>query len=514
MNRTFALACAAMLAVCSPGAALGFGSEEHEKIGNLGMKLAIAFVGAGAPWIEHGLAAAVELDGTPGKYERDKPEDRQQVSYGDITACIDYFLYPAMLLVSINEEMKQPLFKLSDCRGLFGLNFVQATHSNHAHFQHGALLSYRVLHDAALAAAESARETDDADLRRKEWLRALILNGMADHFLQDFLAPGHVTTKRQALSDVIATAMHDRANENKFEPTIKFKPNVEFLKQFADWICPGMRRPCELSKDLAALKAKGETEEDMGDALSALLAGETIVSKGDEFLWEANHEQRKQRLLMVLVTARSIFDVLTGSNTFSAPQWKEENDDPVVARMAYGEYQLKPAKGPGDPFDVTDMSNIIGLSAGRENMIAHGRAGRWAFTGEIVQAVSLDSRGFKGNFVPSFGVTYYAEGSVNGWGPVARFSYVWPQTEFSVGGYVRWLSYPYPEGGRDTRRFSSGVRFDTGFSSYLTLFVALGRDFATTPEGRFDKGTMGTVGLELLFPTSQLRRGIAGLTSR
>jgi len=509
--------CAALFAVCLPQTALGFGSAEHEKIGNLGFRVALHFMQANFRFNKTELAAMQALDGAPGKYMTDSTEDRKLVSYGDITTCVDFFLYPAMLLAQVNEKLEQPLFKLSQCRGLFGPTFAQATHNNQAHFQHDALLSYQLMHQAAASIVDNSRVLDD-DERRGEIIRGLVLNAMADHFLQDFLAPGHVVTKRQALSDVVATAVHDRANENNFEKKLTFQPSHEWLTSLnvtylLRSLCEAGTNPCQLRKGLDALAAtkengERETAQDLGEALQALLEKrESIVMRGDDLLWQGNAEQRKQRLFMVLVTAQSVVDTIFGESSFTRPQWEEKDAVPTVAKMLYGEYLLKEADAPvqGPVLGIADMRRIVGISGGRENMIAHGRAARWTISAETIGGAAADNTS-RLNLIWTAGLTYYGDSGVHGWGPVVRAAYIFPQTEYWLGGYIRELSYPYPEYGRDTRRFAWGVRFDTGFSSFFTVFLSLGRDFGTTPEGRFDKGLVGGVGLEVLLPTSQIGR--------
>ena len=50
------------------------------------------------------------------------------------------------------------------------------------------------------------------DARDGHILNALVNSALSDHFLNDFFAPGHITTPRENSHDTVALAMHDWAN--------------------------------------------------------------------------------------------------------------------------------------------------------------------------------------------------------------------------------------------------------------------------------------------------------------
>lgn len=79
--------------------------------------------------------------------------------------------------------------------------YLSATHDNGGHFQESALRNHTFWHASALADAQAGQVG-----------LALLAEAYALHFLEDFLAPGHVQVHRETTSDLAALGEHDRLN--------------------------------------------------------------------------------------------------------------------------------------------------------------------------------------------------------------------------------------------------------------------------------------------------------------
>lgn len=534
MRVRLALLLAAAVSFAAPTPCAAFGYEEHLKLGNLSLELALAYFKASVLDKPPGPDAKPE---TKAKYEAGKARyeaagkmaraPAPALSYGHVVACVDYFLYPAKLLAEL--EARKYELRSREREGFWahvlsvltpegpcdqiGGDFVLATHSNHSHFQNGAIVSYRTLHIAAIAMAQDPDHVQ----------QALAINGMADHFLSDLFAPGHIYTARDRLSDVYATSRHDTRNAEGAD----FLPaNTHKLHGLATVLCGGSDRtacrPPEALKPIAPSSAPEHVAKLLWGVLDpgqGQLKGERqIVLRGDDKLWEENDEQLKQRLYVLLVQAQSIVDLLTGENSFHELAWKdgEQPDWPAQANLAFGEYILE--KAPNPPFiTIAGLaiakpdfgSPVFGLSLSREAMTSGERVGRNVASLEMTTSVLA----FGGtNQVGTLGITGYQEGAINGWGPTYRYTRVWAATEMALSWYVRWLSYPTESG--DTRRFSFGGRLDSGFSSYFTLFLSVGRDYGTSPEHSFGGGWILAGGVQLQVPHTVLTNAFASLAGK
>ncbi len=80
---------------------------------------------------------------------------------------------------------------------------VDAMHSNVHHFQGDAVTAFRHKHADTTALAASG----DLSL-----IEAMVRTAAALHYLQDLHAPGHVVTARSDMHDIASNALHDRAN--------------------------------------------------------------------------------------------------------------------------------------------------------------------------------------------------------------------------------------------------------------------------------------------------------------
>jgi len=100
------------------------------------------------------------------------------------------------------------------------------------------------------------------------------------------------------------------------------------------------------------------------------------------------------------------------------------------------------------------------------------------------------------------GFSWYHDGNVHGSGPTYRLALSVPETEFSIGPYLRYLSYD--KNGGATRKFAGGLRVDSGFSSYFTFYLGLGKDYGPTTSGTLDRAWLWSAGVQFTFPASRI----------
>jgi hypothetical protein len=487
-----------LFAALFPGSGRGFESDEHERMGNTAFIVALEYF---KTLKTHGgsekYAEARELLGTPGKYNAKQRDERERLSYGDIIACVDYFLTPEKMLADAWKGGRrspdapslpakgEKVLLVDDCHKV-GPSFAQASHNNHSHFQQNLLMAFRIQHVAAISAAR-----DDKSL-----FAGLVINAIADHYLQDFFAPGHIFTIRDQLTDVPATAVHDVWNQDGAD----FKPsNTERLRPVADFICGGKVESCKLREDVRTAELAGKRQDgEVAQALSAILAGKPVHLKGDGRLWDDDQERLRQRLLMLLIQSQSILDVLTEANSFREMAWKGTTV-PTVAKIEFGEYLLRPDPDPA-PIPFIAKNFILMASVHREAMIAGTRFGRTVFTFETPLA-ALPYKSL--TLVPLVGAGYHYEGNLDGAGPTLRLAAAIPETELGFSVYVRNFTYPTTNEG-DKRVFNWGLRLDSGFTSYFTTFISIGRDSAPTQEGNLRNGVIFAAGFQFAVPFSRI----------
>jgi len=542
-----------LLGLGCTSAALAFESSEHERISNLALQTAILYYLDNPGGSKARADEAQLLVGYPGKYNLEKTiPGLSSLSYGDVVACVDYFLDPEkMLAEAMRRNSKSagsdgiPIYNgedpfinvLSDCHKSSAAPSEQAAHNNHAHFQQEAMLSFRLYH---LTAISLGSEGKGGNL-----FGALVVNAIADHYLQDFFAPGHIVTPRSRLSDVPATAMHDSANESglNFQPSHmdKLLPifNYIFLKNG--------ERDFDIFKSfrLQAIKEQllGRNDAASIDRVIDYFSSKKfykIRMRGDQRLWDANDSQLAQRILIFLVEARSILDILKSEDSFPIFKWKTnyipfrflwknyefEGNAPLEAEISFGKYCLYrdscyPRYGLSNGFQEINLNDselriisafdtkhayfpgiiypILGASVHQESMITGPRVGRTAASLEILPGGSIPIATL--NFAFLFGATYYYGKPFHGAGPTFRLVTTVPQTELSWGPYFRRLSYQSVGGTQ--RKWSYGMRLDSGFSSYFTLYIGLGRDMGATSGRILEPGWIGTGGLQFSWPISR-----------
>lgn len=170
-----------------------FDGDEHSQISTIALKTALRM--SNQPGVVDVVNDA--LNGPP--------------SFGHITEAVDWFQCPDDFLKFETKQESGPETGIESAinRRNRKTSFIQkglAAHYNTAHFQDGALEAWRNYHNQALDFAR------DGNLHR-----ALLREAVALHYLQDFLAAGHVVTPRAGMHDAVAGHLHDRYNQEGVE---------------------------------------------------------------------------------------------------------------------------------------------------------------------------------------------------------------------------------------------------------------------------------------------------------
>jgi hypothetical protein len=153
-------------------------------------------------------------------------------TYGHIVEMVDFYNNPHKILASgsvgmPNQQWPKGPKDLQPKGHLPWPEVMRAVTSNDSHFGELNLLSFRELHGIAKRIA--AGDNDN-----RNFYGALLVNGLADHYLQDILAPGHVMAARQTIPEEIAVAMHDRANEIGVHFKLKETDNISSVLDFVE----------------------------------------------------------------------------------------------------------------------------------------------------------------------------------------------------------------------------------------------------------------------------------------
>ena len=559
--------------MCLATFAHGFEAREHLLMSNAALAAAIGYVKSRQPTpptrqLTKALAAAgLLLDppkpGPDVKINYEKKPFLEKGQYGTLTECVDYFLFPEKMLAfawrpsrihaAINisdtvlpdgiDTFVHPAL-MSQCQDE-GTTYIQASHSNHAHFQQDLVISIRLYHALALGIARDEGNP----------YAALIVNAISDHYLQDFFAPGHLVTPRDRLTDLPATAMHDLANQMGaiFNPKVA-APIVEMLTYLCgakiDLQEPRPSQGCSPPEPmLSVLEGIGLKPGQLGPIVQDIVRGKPMLFRGDGQL---NYPpQDEQRLMLLAVQMRSIVDILdvTNDNNFLKFSFKYvlKSGEPTETTTPFGRYDFHSQGMKFEPilagntgpqaakaaeagssstqstifsvcsfgsckdklYPLRERSPILSASFQRESENKGSHEGRnvWAFEfspGGTSFDWSKLSHGYLTGVevAPVFGYLYYQHGGRSGHGPSFRLPFYVPETEFSLGPYARWLDYA--DRGGNSRKLSYGLRMDAGFSTYATFFLGAGSDYGSDGFGQLTRSWLWTAGVRLGFPLSRV----------
>lgn len=313
------LAITLALTVVDP--ALAFDPSEHRGVSNVGLKLCSRLLASRAAKAPPGSLDVERLEQAQKTLKfllkepekagtSEEPKEDKRPDYGQIVLSVDHYAiapntnYKGERISDDHEFRGYELFRdrKSAQLGLqarsnwlaIALRRLGAIHSNDIHFQHGAVEGVRYFHDEATKRAAAA--VDEAELRQ-----AFILNAIADHLMQDFLAGGHAVTPRANFHDLAAAVIHDDHNKDG----VLFRLRTE---------SSGWKHLKELAQEIEALA--GQEQEQELKTTSKELADfiQESERRGDEY-YRFHGDGRMtctpcQRPYMLLITARSALDVV------------------------------------------------------------------------------------------------------------------------------------------------------------------------------------------------------------
>lgn len=167
-----------------------------------------------------------EIERIDGVKPVSSPNSNSRLTYGNVVQCVDAMLTPEYLFaVTLNKMANDTAGAVyppstgivgnwgeigltgSDCIVNDVLNsaqrseIIRATHNNHSHFGSHLVTTMQLYHYMAISFARS-----------RDLGAALAVNALADHFLHDFFAPGHLAVNRNDTPDLLATQIHDEFN--------------------------------------------------------------------------------------------------------------------------------------------------------------------------------------------------------------------------------------------------------------------------------------------------------------
>ena len=226
------------------GQAIAFDSSEHCSTSNLALRIAFDFVSQNlgkSPDLDTieqqmlGMSKSSAVEETPDAYcfpKKWAKTGAYDFSYGKIVALVDYTINPADLFVS-EGSVREPPESPDDLNRTYfrsktsiGSILDVASHNNADHFQGSVLYLFDHWHTNAM------REAARADNARTLF-RALANEAIADHFLEDSFAPGHLLTPRSAMSDAVALSWHDAFNDRGRMMAVRHWGRLRQLSEFS-----------------------------------------------------------------------------------------------------------------------------------------------------------------------------------------------------------------------------------------------------------------------------------------
>lgn len=351
--------------LCVGHAAQAFESDEHQRTSKLAYELTKDYL---AQRID--AAAPGQKSTTVSMEARAALEALDANDYGFVVQCVDYMLYPERVFTygwapaartdsdadapagpismpglpaSGKVELPSALKKRCDKEGT--TVWIQAAHNNYAHFQQDLFVSLRLWHLLAVQLGKA----------EKNYVAALVTNAVADHYLQDLFAPGHIVTPRDKLTDLPATATHDLANQMG----LVFETHLnEDIWEILGFLCgsKGGADDASIQCDATAAVPMKLTSEakivDLDFHTRALLKNKKTLFRGDGHLDEP--EQSRQHLLMIAVQMRSILDVLQGLNHTTKLDIRFDlGQGTATAHTPFGSYVVK--EGMDDFAKIADL---------------------------------------------------------------------------------------------------------------------------------------------------------------
>ncbi|MDQ5873172.1 MAG: hypothetical protein M3547_13315 [Acidobacteriota bacterium] len=503
-----AISCLCLL-VTSPLS--GFNYKEHQDVGNEALRRAVMYFerrcGALLPKGRRDELMREILGLTaPNKKPPFTPFN---ITYGHLVASVDYVTEPSELAFQGGlppSSLKQPgVFfneRLINRRSF--LRLLHATHHDRNHFQGRALITYQTWHRTAVhlvrqSSNDNSGEPETADRSEFHDLSlALIYSAYADHFLQDFFAPGHIRTPRFGLHDAASMGIHDYFNRTKGE---------EFeITRIAD--------------------LDGFFEDT--DLFQRLSAQPTIRLLGDGTL--SDHADQAE--FMAAVQARLLADILAprygcsqlGASILAPIEWtpyelvlvdekkgKTRTRTPLAV-IPFGKYVRKELRN----MDALGWTPIVGAHAGYQSLFSGGRSsGRGKFDFEVIPlgvvgrewrtGYKQGSRWYYPRTQLGLGVdySYISSRDYSGHGmglrlyrPVTQIDF-----QFSGGAAVRW--YDAKDSPEKARKIAYDVRGEFGYG-ILFLGIGVGREHHLVAGKGFEPALAFSATVSVGFPPSAI----------
>jgi len=334
-----------------------FLGEEHSQISDLAFNIAVEYNCSEKADITKKCKQLREVSESLGFQGREEnkeskspmdsgdPENKKKFTYGMINELVDYMHYPEQIFEHFNfkdpipfpprkvaerperpEHLNQHVLSLRENQlsRLALFDYLSASSHNERHFQDALMESMHYLHKSAVL---------DAQQGEGYLYSALVKNALSDHYLNDYFAPGHITTARENSHDTVALAMHDRANKAgtcfsiKPEYWGKLEPILSFIKDgsYESYITGELEDAKEIDTIVANINECDQIADDGGkfkeissatnidegkiqrlaiDVLSE--HHETLFLQGDGYL----RHNPVQQLFMILVQVKSISEVM------------------------------------------------------------------------------------------------------------------------------------------------------------------------------------------------------------
>jgi hypothetical protein len=274
-----------------------YNGNEHREVSNEALSLCFALLG------DQSLKSEVSDERlTQAKQEVEfllTSAKSSHPTYGDLVASVDHYHIAALdndpgfvQFEARKRAQLHPDTRVSAPSVLsVGLRHINAVHHNELHFQGSAIQGIQYFHRRAIQRASEALDGKDLE-------GAFLLNAVADHLIEDFLAGGHVSTPRSDFHDMPSAIVHDTYN----------KIGVKFsIKREA----PGWQAVERLAQRLTTAGPEGDPGKE-ASRLAAFIAavdgdgGKKYNFKGDGFL----HCSADQTSYIALLVTRSNWDVL------------------------------------------------------------------------------------------------------------------------------------------------------------------------------------------------------------
>lgn len=317
MPRYFAVVLFTMLAAPH---SFAFESWEHDLLGQMSLLVSSNYCNGkyrGNETNRNEMEKMNRILGEFGSGLRNVKGEASKVTYGKIDMLVDYMkdpeeMYPHDRTTPEDEKTGSPQARSWPTDGAScnlpyletladdDLSMYNATHEDQNHFQWWALFSYRLWH---LQAVETARAGN-------LW-GALLASAYADHFLQDFFAPGHLLSPRDnRASDIYSLMLHDEYNSSGMWYIVGSGGDLLELVSSELSMVEGNK----LTVTVRDAEGKHPYSADLdAGSLLELLSHAKNESQPEEVLCYGDGELKKnpqQVPLMVTYCARSIADVL------------------------------------------------------------------------------------------------------------------------------------------------------------------------------------------------------------